>query len=68
MSNTSPRVAIVTRDPLADRVSGRFGAETDVLCEIDASSVSPTPDEAPREIARTLSGRLATAPISPLQQ
>ncbi|MCR5877306.1 hypothetical protein [Phenylobacterium sp. J367] len=44
------------------------GADSYVLCEINASSVSPMPDAAPREIARTLAGRLATAPLSLLQQ
>lgn len=35
------------------------GADSYVLCEINASSVFPMPDEAPREIARTLTRRLA---------
>jgi hypothetical protein len=36
------------------------GADTYVLCEINASSVHPMPDEAPAEIAATVSARLAS--------
>ncbi|HEY8571476.1 Cj0069 family protein [Phenylobacterium sp.] len=35
-----------------------------VLCEINASSVFPMPEEAPREIARTVAGRLARRPVA----
>jgi hypothetical protein len=37
------------------------GEDTYVLCEINVSSVFPFPEQAPAEIARLASGRLATA-------
>jgi hypothetical protein len=39
------------------------GRDTFVLCEINASSVSPMPDEAPAAIAETLCRRLAAQPV-----
>lgn len=41
---------------------GVDGADSYVLCEINASSVFPIPDEAPRAIAATLARRLAAKP------
>jgi hypothetical protein len=40
------------------------GQDRYVLCEINASSVFPMPDQAPAAIARTLAARLALAAIS----
>lgn len=39
------------------------GGDSYVLCEINASSVFPIPDEAPDALARTMLSRLAAAPL-----